>query len=144
MSDFSNSLHFACSNNYVFLRKSKSGSYALKVWLFFFWNPFFLNRSYYWESTLFFIKNGNFADFLGLFFIFIKLFNIYWKINTILLLPLLPTLKNEENGLPKNCYTTNRKHWATVQVWGVVEPQWILLGLKPPQGRKKYNSDQEL
>ena len=38
------------------------------------------------------------------------------------------TLKNEENGLPKNCYTTNRKHCATVQGWGVVEPQSILRG----------------
>ena len=47
----------------------------------------------------------------------------------ILLLPLFFTLKNEENGLSKNCYTKNRKHCATVQVWGVVEPQWILLGL---------------
>ena len=37
-------------------------------------------------------------------------------------------LKNEENGLPKNCYTTNRKDCATLQVWGAVEPQWIIRG----------------
>ena len=73
-------------------------------------------------------RYGNFADFLGFFFIFIKLSNIYWKINIILLLPLFSTLKNEENGLPKNCYTTNRKHCATIQVWGVVEPQWTVRG----------------
>ena len=46
----------------------------------------------------------------------------------MLLLPLFSTLKNEENGPPKNCYTTNRKYCARVQVWGVVEPQWILRG----------------
>ena len=89
---------------------------------------FFLNRSYCWETKLFFYKKRQFCGFFRSFFIFIKLFNIYWKINIILLLPLFFTLKNEKNGLPKNCYTTNRKHSAMVQVWGVVEPQWILRG----------------
>ena len=110
MSDFSNSLHFICSNNYVFLRKSKSGSYALEVWLFFFWNPFFFKSVILLRNCVIFYKKRRFCGFFRSFFIFIKLFNIYWKINIILSLPLFSTLKNEENGRPKNCYTTNRKH----------------------------------
>ena len=128
MSDFSNSLHFVCSNNYVFLIKSKSGSYALEVWLFFFWNPFFFKSVILLRNYVIFYEKRQFCGFFRFLFIFIKLFNIYWKINIILLLPLFSTLKKGENGLPKNCWTTNRKHCATVQVWGVVEPQWIFRG----------------
>ena len=80
------------------------------------------------RNYVIFYEKRQFCGFFRSFFIFIKLFNIYWKINIILLLTLFSTLKSEENGLPKNCYTTNRKHCATVQVWGVVEPQWILKG----------------
>ena len=88
---------------------------------FFFFKSVILLRNY-----VIFYKKRQFCGFFRFFFIFIKLFNIYWTINIILLLPLFSILKKEENGLPKNCYTTNRKHCATVQVWGVVEPQWIL------------------
>ena len=105
----------------------------------FFFKPVILLRNY-----VIFHKKLQFCGFFRSFFIFIKLFNIYWKITIILLSPLFSTLKNEENGLPKNCYTTNRKHCVTVQVWGVVEPQWILRGgassVDPSRVKNQLNS----